>query len=371
MSDKAAIRAKARQLREAEARRQRRREQLIRFGVVAVSSWSSLQWPSLCWPVAPPPTTRQQYPPGLRAGRGRGGRRHVGPVTVDLWIDFQCPFCRDFELTTGPTPTSSWPTAASGSSTTRSRSWASEFERAANAFGCSVDEGRPAEYLRVLYENQPPERTGGFTVDDLVAFGEQAEVTGEAFETCVTDGSYDGWVSNVAASQQDAGVTSTPTVVVDGQTLDDRPADARRRRPPSSRPRPEPRDEPGSVLPCSPPFWRRYSWRYPHRYRVRPIGLAPRPRYRCARTRCASSPASCWGSGWATVGGSPAAASPEWSATSPSGPCRSGSSVRGSYHVATDWELYFGEGGEPLEALRIWQGGLGIWGGIALGAVGA
>ena len=41
------------------------------------------------------------------------------------------------------------------------------------------------------------------------------------------------------------------------------------------------------------------------------------------------------------------------------------------YHVATDWELYFGEGGEPLEALRIWQGGLGIWGGIALGAVGA
>ena len=43
--DKAAIRAKARQLREAEARRQRRREQLIRFGVIAVSSWSSSPWP--------------------------------------------------------------------------------------------------------------------------------------------------------------------------------------------------------------------------------------------------------------------------------------------------------------------------------------
>jgi prolipoprotein diacylglyceryl transferase len=41
------------------------------------------------------------------------------------------------------------------------------------------------------------------------------------------------------------------------------------------------------------------------------------------------------------------------------------------YHVATDWELYFGEGGDPSEALRVWQGGLGIWGGIALGAVGA
>lgn len=41
------------------------------------------------------------------------------------------------------------------------------------------------------------------------------------------------------------------------------------------------------------------------------------------------------------------------------------------YHVATDWEMYFSEGGDPLEALQIWQGGLGIWGGIALGAVGA
>ncbi|HEU0214700.1 MAG TPA: prolipoprotein diacylglyceryl transferase [Jiangellaceae bacterium] len=41
------------------------------------------------------------------------------------------------------------------------------------------------------------------------------------------------------------------------------------------------------------------------------------------------------------------------------------------YHVATDWEMYFGEGGDPLEALRVWQGGLGIWGAIALGALGA
>jgi prolipoprotein diacylglyceryl transferase len=41
------------------------------------------------------------------------------------------------------------------------------------------------------------------------------------------------------------------------------------------------------------------------------------------------------------------------------------------YHVATDWQTYFGPGGDPLGALRIWQGGLGIWGAIALGGVGA
>jgi prolipoprotein diacylglyceryl transferase len=41
------------------------------------------------------------------------------------------------------------------------------------------------------------------------------------------------------------------------------------------------------------------------------------------------------------------------------------------YHVATDWQTYFGPGGDPLRALMIWEGGLGIWGAIALGAVGA
>ncbi|WP_433604477.1 prolipoprotein diacylglyceryl transferase [Prescottella agglutinans] len=41
------------------------------------------------------------------------------------------------------------------------------------------------------------------------------------------------------------------------------------------------------------------------------------------------------------------------------------------YHVLTDWTTYFGPGGNPVDALKIWQGGLGIWGAVALGAVGA
>src|SRR5689334_12761445 len=41
------------------------------------------------------------------------------------------------------------------------------------------------------------------------------------------------------------------------------------------------------------------------------------------------------------------------------------------YHVATDWKTYFGPEGNPVDALKVWHGGLGIWGAIALGAVGA
>ena len=41
------------------------------------------------------------------------------------------------------------------------------------------------------------------------------------------------------------------------------------------------------------------------------------------------------------------------------------------YHVITDYELYFGPGRNPVDALKIWNGGLGVWGAVALGAAGA
>jgi prolipoprotein diacylglyceryl transferase len=41
------------------------------------------------------------------------------------------------------------------------------------------------------------------------------------------------------------------------------------------------------------------------------------------------------------------------------------------YHVISSPRAYFGEGGDPLRAFAIWEGGLGIWGAIALGGVGA
>ncbi|MEJ5944743.1 prolipoprotein diacylglyceryl transferase [Pseudokineococcus basanitobsidens] len=41
------------------------------------------------------------------------------------------------------------------------------------------------------------------------------------------------------------------------------------------------------------------------------------------------------------------------------------------YHVLTSPEAYFGEGGDLVRALYVWEGGLGIWGAIAGGFLGA
>jgi prolipoprotein diacylglyceryl transferase len=41
------------------------------------------------------------------------------------------------------------------------------------------------------------------------------------------------------------------------------------------------------------------------------------------------------------------------------------------YQVVTSPAAYFGPGGNPVKVFAVWEGGLGVWGAIALGAVGA
>jgi prolipoprotein diacylglyceryl transferase len=41
------------------------------------------------------------------------------------------------------------------------------------------------------------------------------------------------------------------------------------------------------------------------------------------------------------------------------------------YHLITSPQDYFGAGGDPIRAFYIWEGGLGIWGAVAGGALGA
>lgn len=42
-----------------------------------------------------------------------------------------------------------------------------------------------------------------------------------------------------------------------------------------------------------------------------------------------------------------------------------------AYHVLTSPDRYFGPGADPWAALRLWEGGLDVWGAVALGALGA
>ena len=166
------------------------------------------------------PMSSMDYPAGATPA-GDGIVVGDGPVTVDLYIDFLCPFCRRFELAAGPTlggmvgdglisavyhPMSFLDAA----STTRYSS------RAGSASGCASDGGKFVEYAHALFVNQPPEGGPGLSDDELVKLGGSVGLTGETFESGVRTGRYLDWPAYVTAVATARDVTATPTVLVAG-----------------------------------------------------------------------------------------------------------------------------------------------------------
>lgn len=219
-SSKAAARDRVKQMREEQARKERRREQMMRFGIVGavlvaivIIGFAVMQNRAAgdSDEVGP-----EVLPSGVEeSGGGVTEGEASAPVTIDVVLDFQCPHCATFEqmngglldqmVDSGEVQVVNHPVSFLGV----------ESRRAANAYGCSVDQGSGTEFLRAAFSNQTQ-----FTNDSLLSIGEQVGLSGEEFETCVNDGTYNGWAAQVDANQREAGVQGTPTVFVNGQQLD-------------------------------------------------------------------------------------------------------------------------------------------------------
>jgi protein-disulfide isomerase len=143
-----------------------------------------------------------------------------GPVRVDAFIDFLCPFCRRFELSAGPALAS---LAADGRASIAyhpmnfldQASTTNYSTRAAAASGCAADQGRFAEFEQALFASQPPEGGPGLSDGELADIGRRAGLDG-AFEACLSDGRYLDWPPYVTARAIALGVEATPTVLVAG-----------------------------------------------------------------------------------------------------------------------------------------------------------
>jgi protein-disulfide isomerase len=152
-----------------------------------------------------------------------------GPVRVDAFIDFLCPFCRRFELAAGPTlaelisgrqislvyhPMNFLDAASTTNYSTR----------AAAASGCAADQGRFLDYAHALFAGQPKEGGPGLTDAELAGLGRDIGLTDAGFASCVTDAPYLDWPPYVTARATALGVEATPTVAVAGAVVE---ADAR------------------------------------------------------------------------------------------------------------------------------------------------
>ncbi len=91
----------------------------------------------------------------------------------------------------------------------------------ANALACAQDAGHFRDYHDVLYRNQPDETNDAFG-DKATLINLAKQVNGldtPAFEACVNDSKYSGWVSAVQQDFDKSSYKSTPTVLLNGQPI--------------------------------------------------------------------------------------------------------------------------------------------------------
>jgi protein-disulfide isomerase len=145
----------------------------------------------------------------------------TAPVRVDAYIDFLCPFCRQFEERAGAALDRMvahglislvfHPLGYLDRLSTTAYS-----TRAAAASGCAADGGLFRPYSKVLFATQPPEGGPGLSDQELVALGQAVGLTDPAFARCVAAGAYLEWVAYVTARATERGVNGTPSVLVGG-----------------------------------------------------------------------------------------------------------------------------------------------------------
>jgi protein-disulfide isomerase len=182
---------------------------LIGFGVYANQSHS---------------TASKAVTPSVAVDNGTAFAVGTGPVTIDLYEDFMCPICHEFETDSGPTLSQ---LVADKKVTVRyhtvsildDRSQGTQYStRAAGAAAEAAQEGKFQEYFDVLYANQPEENSTGLSDAKLIELGKSVGL-GDTFAKAVNDKTYDAWVATVTDTFSARGFTGTPTIVVNGKQV--------------------------------------------------------------------------------------------------------------------------------------------------------
>ena len=185
---------------------------LLKGTEVAKTESATVNVADLPEPAASAPATITA--PGAEAEAGK-------PVKVVLYIDFICPVCKNFEAQYNEQLTA---LRNEGKITVEyralgfldNRSTTNYSSRAANAAACVVNQSpeKYAEFVDALFANQPAEGGAGLSDDKLKSM---ASDMGVNIDSCVNDKTYRPYVKFTTKEAAAIGVTGTPTVFVDGK----------------------------------------------------------------------------------------------------------------------------------------------------------
>ena len=160
--------------------------------------------------------------PGVADTYGVGTGDPKAPVKVEVFEDFLCPYCRQFEETSRDDLRQA---AVDGKAYVvyRPIAFLNEYStRSLNAFGVVLDASGGATALKfhdLLYENQPDE--GGTMPDDdwLVDKAVEAGAKEDAIRPGIEKLAFKQWMINGNDDASQRGVNSTPTVFVNGDQV--------------------------------------------------------------------------------------------------------------------------------------------------------
>lgn len=259
----AAAREKARQIREAQLKREKRNKLLLRWGVVvalvaviaivAIVITTTMRsnapiadsgaspanmnsnggitlgkgtavtaQPASNVNVASVPTPSTQPTQGQAANApGTEAAAKGQPAKVVVYVDFICPICHQFEQTYGQKLTD---LRNAGQITLEYRpiafldrnSTTNYSSRAAAAAACVANSNpdKYSDFFNKLYDQQPAEGSAGLSDQQLKDI---ASSVGADISKCVDDKTYRPWVKYTTQLATSSGVTGTPTAIVDGK----------------------------------------------------------------------------------------------------------------------------------------------------------
>ncbi|GAA0485231.1 DsbA family protein [Streptomyces olivaceiscleroticus] len=209
------------------ARARRGRQAKVAAVVVAVLAvaagiaiWATSTGGDKSTPIAAPKGATGGDKPMVTVGR------KSAPSTLQVWEDFRCPACKQFE--------------------TGFRSTLHELQdngqlrtdyhlallidgnmggkgslNAGNAALCAQDAGKFRDYHDVLFTNQPGEQQDRYKDKNYLIelAGKVPGLVTEDFRSCVHDGKYNGFVQKSHEAFQSGGFQGTPTVKLNGKDL--------------------------------------------------------------------------------------------------------------------------------------------------------
>ncbi|MEI6220908.1 MAG: thioredoxin domain-containing protein [Actinomycetes bacterium] len=145
-------------------------------------------------------------------------------VKVDVYEDFRCPNCRNFEAVNNSYVNGLVRAGKIQAVYHPMHFIASDSQLTAAAVACAADQGKFLELHTALYVNQPSatqmaENSPYWTNAQLILLGHSVGITSKTYDTCINDGKYLKWTDNINNDAASKNINATPTIIINGKTI--------------------------------------------------------------------------------------------------------------------------------------------------------